>query len=477
MDEDTHKRLRALPSVQEVLDRAEIAAAAGAELPEPDVKAAVREAIDAKRQALLEGADPSPDARISSEEVLARARRISEPSLIPVINATGVVVHTNLGRSPLPRPVLEQLLPVACGYSNLEYDLDRGGRGHRHAHAGRLLARVTGAEDALVVNNCAAAVLLCLTTLARSREVIVSRGEEVEIGGSFRVPDVMRQSGATLVEVGTTNRTRLADYEAAVGPDTGLLLKVHRSNFAVVGFTEEVSLAELAALGRARGVPTMMDLGSGMLARPVGAGFHEELTVSEVLEAGIDVVTFSGDKLLGGPQAGIIAGQAAVIQTLVRHPLLRALRPDKLTFAALQGVLALHAADRASVEIPTLRMIHDEPEAVAARRAELRQRLAGLTGDGRSPDAPVGELALQDVDLPSTPGGGSSPLTRLPSSGLALTCPHRSAEQLATQLRRRRPPVIGRIEDDRLLLDLRTVLPESLDELAIALADLAARRG
>ncbi len=463
MDDDTQARLRRLPSVKEVLDRPEIAAASGAELPEPDVKQAVREAIAARRQALLDGTAES--GAIDSAEVLERARSLGEPSLIPVINATGVVVHTNLGRSPLPKSVMERIGPIACGYSNLEYDLEAGGRGHRHVHAARLLARVVGAEATLVVNNCASAVLLCLTALSRDREVIASRGEEVEIGGAFRVPDVMRQSGARLVEVGTTNRTRLSDYREAITPDTGLLLKVHRSNFAVVGFSEEVALADLAALGRERDVITLMDLGSGLLSRPPGEGFREEITVAEVLAAGIDVVTFSGDKLLGGPQAGIIAGRADILRSIARHPLLRALRPDKLTFAALEGILAIHAAGRAREEIPTVRMVHEDRDAVAARRDGLLSRVA---------DRAAG-LTLEPVDLPSRPGGGSSPLTLLPSAGLAVRHATRSAEDLATGLRGQRPPVIGRIENDTLLVDLRTVLPEALDALADALVRLAAQ--
>lgn len=462
MDTDLQALLRQLPSIQELLDRPAVAVLASEGVPEADVKDAAREAVAARREALLSGERVDP--AVPSEEVVAAARRLAEPSLIPVLNATGVVVHTNLGRSPLPREVFDRLEAVACGYSNLEYDLAAGGRGHRHAHAARLVRRVTGAEAALVVNNCASAVLLALTGLASGREVIVSRGEEVEIGGAFRVPDVMRQSGARLVEVGTTNRTRLADYRAAITPETGLLLKVHRSNFAVVGFTEEVSPGELAALGHEHGLPTLMDLGSGLVARPPGAGFGEEHTVAEVLSSGVDLVTISGDKLLGGPQAGILAGRAEVIERLKRHPLLRALRPDKLTFAVLEGVLALHAAGRAAEAIPTVRMVHEPREAVAARRDAL---IAALDLP------PGGPFAVTAVDTRSRPGGGSSPLTLLPSAGLALRHPHRSAEVLAAALRRGRPPVIGRIEDDTLLLDLRTVLPEEVGTLAAALSRLA----
>lgn len=462
MDAKTQTLLRQLPSVQEILLRPDIADLLLEGIGEATVKEAARRAVDARRQALLGGQTEDPS--VPSSEVAAVAHKLAAPSLIPVLNATGVVVHTNLGRSPLPWEVMDRLGKIACGYSNLEYDLDLGGRGHRHGHAAQLLSRVTGAEAALVVNNCASAVLLALTGLARDREVIVSRGEEVEIGGAFRVPDVMRQSGARLVEVGTTNRTRLQDYREAITSQTALLLKVHRSNFALVGFTEEASLTELCALGETHGIPTMMDLGSGLLSRPPGQGFLEEPTVEEILGSGVHLVTFSGDKLLGGPQAGILAGKAGIIASLSKHPLLRALRPDKLALGALEGVLALHASGRAASNIPTVRMLNETLDDVASRRKALTELLSGST---------LTPLELVPVELQSRPGGGSSPLTLVPSAGLALRHPRASAERLAAALRQGRPPVIGRIEDDTLLLDLRTVLPEEVPPLAEALRRLA----
>jgi len=460
-DNDKQSLLRKLPSVSEVLAEPALSSLVGDGGDDYAVKTAVREEIARVRAALLAGA--STHASVDLDRVTRRTARLAEPSLLPVINATGVVVHTNLGRSPLPRAALERQVTVAQGYSNLEYDLDLGKRGHRHGHAARLLGRVTGAEAALVTNNCAAAVLLALSALGRDKEVIVSRGELVEIGGSFRVPDIMAQSGARLVEVGTTNRTRLADYQNAVTADTALLLKVHRSNFAVVGFTEEVSSSELAALGQKLGLVTMMDLGSGLVSRPPDPCFAGEHTIREVIADGVDVVTFSGDKLLGGPQAGIVAGRADVIGQLARHPLLRALRPDKLTFAGLEAVLELHATGCAAQEVPTVRMLTETLTVVQDRRSELTQKLAGKLPTG---------LALHEVDTRARPGGGSSPLAELESAGLAVTHPSLSADQLHQRLRAGRPPVIGRIEEDRLVLDLRTVLPDQLDLVARALMQL-----
>ncbi|MFH2010769.1 MAG: L-seryl-tRNA(Sec) selenium transferase [bacterium] len=463
-DEQKQALLKQLPSVADILDQAALLERVGPDMDRHSLKTAVRDEIAVLRSALLDGR--STDPTLDLDRVARRARRLAEPSLLPVINATGVVVHTNLGRSPLPPPVAERVLRLACGYTNLEYDLDAGVRGHRHVHASRLVQRITGAEAALVVNNCAAAVLLCLTGLARNREVIVSRGELVEIGGAFRVPDVMVQSGARLVEVGTTNRTRISDYRAAITPDTGLLLKVHRSNFAVVGFTDEVSPAELSELGRDHGLPTMMDLGSGLHRRPPGPSFLAEPEIAEITRSGVDVLTFSGDKLLGGPQAGIIAGRTDIVRTLSKHPLLRALRPDKLTFGALEGVLALHAAGRAAEEVPTVRMLSEDVAAVAGRRDELLRLL--------SENPLPASVSVTSVDTTSRPGGGSLPLSELPSAGICVTHSNRSAAELHHHLRQGRPALVGRIEDDRLILDLRTVLPGELDAVAGALGTLDA---
>ena len=338
------------------------------------------------------GTDPGPIAELVLEE-LARARR---PSLRRVLNATGVLVHTNLGRAPLADAALARVVEVGSGYSNLEYDLERGERGSRQDHLGELLGRLTGAEAALVVNNNAAAVLLALAALAEGREVVVSRGELIEIGDGFRIPDVLARSGARLVEVGTTNRTRATDYEAAIGPDTALLLRVHQSNFRVVGFSERPRLAELADVARRHDLPLVDDLGSGSLGR-----IGDEPTPAESLGAGADLVCFSGDKLLGGPQAGVVVGRAELVERLRRHPLQRALRADKLTLAALEGTLALGPESRDSV--PVLRMLDEPIEAVRARAA----RLAELVG---------GEVE----DTVARVGGGALPLAELPSAACAV---------------------------------------------------------
>jgi L-seryl-tRNA(Ser) seleniumtransferase len=442
-------RLAALPKVDEVLRRPELEASA---LPRWALADATRAAIDERRRAILDGREGGVE--VASEDVLARARALLRPSLRPVINATGVVLHTNLGRAPLAGPALARLVEVARGYSNLEYVVDEKARGSRHDHLQELLVRLCGAEAAAVVNNNAAAVMLALAALASGREVIVSRGELIEIGGSFRVPDVMRQSGAVLVEVGTTNKTHRRDYAAAIGPATGLLMKVHRSNFAVVGFTAEVSTEELAELGRERGLPVMVDLGSGALIDPGGFGLPPEPTVSSHVAAGAQLVTFSGDKLLGGPQAGVLVGSAAVIERVKKHPLMRALRPDKLTLAALEATLELYRDGRAMGEVPALRML-------AARPEELRARAEALVAA-----AGAGEV----VEVASAVGGGALPTAAPASFAVALARPRRGADDLERALREGDPPVIARIAGDRLLVDVRTVADSELPALARAIA-------
>jgi len=360
-----------------------------------------------------------------------------------VLNATGVIVHPNLGRAPLPHAAVERLLATACGYSNLEYDLDAGSRGSRQDHLAAVLGQLTGAESALVVNNNAAAVLLALAALAEGREVVVSRGELVEIGDGFRIPDVLSRSGARLVEVGTTNRTRAEDYERAIGPDTALLLRVHQSNFRVVGFTELPTTAELAAVALRHGLPLVDDLGSGALVP-----MPDEPQVRDALAAGADLVCFSGDKLLGGPQAGIVVGRAELVERLRRHPLQRALRADKLTLAALEGTLALYLdPERAAREIPVLLMLAEPVEDVRDRAA----RLADLTGGA------VEETVARV-------GGGALPLAELPSFACALE------EALAASLRQGEPPVVGVVRDGKLLLDCRTLGDAEVDEVAAAVA-------
>jgi len=392
-----------------------------------------------------------------------RMERDDAPSLVRVINATGVVIHTNLGRAPLPPEAAARVADMAASYTNLELDLAAGERGDRETHAESRLRRILSAEAALAVNNNAAAVLLAVNTFAEGREVLVSRGELVEIGGSFRIPDVLRKSGARLREVGTTNRTRAADYQAALGPDTGLILKVHPSNFRIVGFTEAPPLAELLALARAAGVPLVEDLGSGLLA-PLPPPLENEPTVGASLEAGVDVVTFSGDKLLGGPQAGLAAGRKTAIDAMRRNPLYRALRVDKMTVAALDAVLADHEAGRAGERVPVQRMLGTSADEIRRRAdalaAALRARRPGL------------QVAV--VDGASAVGGGAAPAVELPTALVAVRHPSLSPDGLAEALRLGPRPVLARIADGRVLLDLRTVLPGEEEALAQAL-DLACR--
>jgi L-seryl-tRNA(Ser) seleniumtransferase len=456
--------LRALPSVAALLG-----AVAGrpvlSAVPRRRLTEVVREVLAGERRRLLEsgGAGAPPDAAALAERVVAEVTRAGVFSLAPVINATGVVLHTNLGRALLS-PLARARLAVAAGaFVNLELDLAKKERGSRHAHVEGLLRRLTGAGAALVVNNNAAAVLLALETLARGREVIVSRGELIEIGGEFRIPDIMRRSGAVLREVGTTNRTHLKDYAGAIGPETGLILKVHTSNYRVVGFTAAVSSRELAELGRARGVPVMEDLGSGCLVDLTRHGFPHEPTVPEVVASGVDLVSFSGDKLLGGPQAGIVVGRQELVERLAHNPLNRALRIDKLTVAALEATLYAYEAGQALDTIPALRML---TEPVAA----IRRRARGLLR--RLPPARQRALGARVVEARSQVGGGALPTVELPTAALALGTAEWPAERLDAALRGARPPVLGRVLDDRLLLDCRTVLPADVPALAAVLVAL-----
>ena len=381
-----------------------------------------------------------------------RLRAAMRPSLIRVINATGVIVHTNLGRAPLSAAALDRVREVAGGYTNLEYDLAAGSRGTRDVHAEKLVARLTGAEAAVVVNNNAAATMLLLAALANGREVIISRGELVEIGGGFRVPDVMTQSGAILREVGTTNRTRVADYAAAIGERTGLILRVHPSNFKVVGFTARPALEELVALGRRFKIPVAEDLGSGWLGRSDGAdlpaALRDEPIVSDSIAAGADVVCFSGDKLIGGPQAGILAGSRAALDPIRRHPLMRALRVDKLTYAALEATLEEHAIGRGLHDVPVQRMMRMTRDEIAVRAEALAAALN------------VSGWTARTIDGMSTIGGGSAPGAELPTRLVELSRDGMRAEAVEQQLRAIDPPIVARIQNDRVVLDLRTVAPE-----------------
>jgi L-seryl-tRNA(Ser) seleniumtransferase len=423
-------RLRDLPSVDELARTSD----------DPLAVDAARTVLARAREQIRAGSDPGDLGEQLHEEL--RAAR--SPRLRRVLNATGVIVHTNLGRAPLAAAALEQVADAARGYSNLEYDLAAGARGSRQAHLADLLRRLTGAEAALVVNNNAAAVLLALAALAEGREVLVSRGELIEIGDGFRIPDVLARSGAHLREVGTTNRTRAADYEQAIGPETAVLLRVHQSNFRVVGFTELPRLEELAQVAQRHELVLVDDLGSGALVE-VG----DEPTARASLAAGADLVCFSGDKLLGGPQAGVVVGRADLVERLRRHPLQRALRADKLTLAALEGTLRL--ALEAPHEVPVLRMLREPAESVRARA----QRLAELVGG--------------DVEeTVARAGGGSLPLAELPSFACAVE------EELAPRLRTGEPPVVGIVRDGKLLLDCRTLRDDELDEIASAVVSARA---
>jgi len=455
---------RAIPSV-DALVASDAFRGLLARYPRSRVVEAARAAVDAVRTAAARGETVAAAAAATTyarhaEHALAAA---DVPSLRRVINATGVVLHTNLGRAPLADVAVDAMVAAARDYSNLEYDLGAGERGSRYVHCASLLCELTGAEDALVVNNAAGALVLALNTLARGAGVAVSRGELVEIGGGFRIPEILERSGATLVEVGATNRTRLRDYEAAVADGSvRAILKVHRSNFRITGFTEEASLAELAELGRRVGIPVLYDVGSGLMLEAVDLGLGGEPRPHDAVAAGADLVTFSGDKLLGGPQAGLVLGRAGLVSEMRANPLCRALRVDKMTLAGLEATLRLYRdPPRARAEIPTLRML-------AASAAELTERAhriaATLAGVG---------VPAQAVDVNGAVGGGTFPEVELPSSAVELTGVR--AGETARLLRGGDPPVIGRIADDRLLLDVRTVLPDQEADLVRRVSEARAR--
>jgi L-seryl-tRNA(Ser) seleniumtransferase len=454
-----HSQLRKLPSVDRLLQQSAIVEARAQFGHDLTVDIA-RSLLDETRAAILDRGQPCPDPGDLAAALVNRLQLAAQPTLQPVINATGVIIHTNLGRAPLSEDALCAMQLAGDGYSNLEYDLAAGQRGSRYVHTVDLLRRLTGAEDALVVNNNAAAVLLCLMALARGREVVISRGQLVEIGGGFRIPDVLQTSGAVLVEVGTTNRTHLRDYQDAVGPQTAALLRVHSSNFRQIGFTAEVGLAELVTLGRQHGLPVIDDLGSGTLLDTTRFGLGYEPRVQDSVLAGATLVTFSGDKLLGGPQAGLIVGKRTAVAELRHTPLTRALRVDKTTLAGLAATLNLYLRGQAEDQIPVWRMI-------AAQEADLANRVAGWAGR-------LAEAGLQASVTAgaSTVGGGSLPGETLPTHLLAL--PGLPADRLSARLRAGQPPVVARIVDDALCFDPRTVLPE-LDDLLIS-AILATRK-
>ncbi len=456
--------LRSLPAVDELL-RQEAVQEAAETYPRTLVVRATRNVLARIRNIVLEGhksIDPQRFQRSNLiNEILAELKHLTAFTLRRVVNGTGIIVHTNLGRSLLCQDALGRLQLMGSGYSNLEYDLEAGTRGSRYVHAEAVLCEITGAEGALVVNNNAAAVLLALNTLAQGREVVVSRGQLVEIGGSFRIPDIMARSGARLKEVGTTNRTHLHDYEAAIGPETALLLNVHASNYQIIGFTAEVDLEELVALGAKHGLPVMQDLGSGCFVDVSRFGLRGEPLVQDTVRSGVDVVTFSGDKLLGGTQAGIILGGKELIAQLRHNPLTRALRVDKLTLAALEATLRLYRDEDAAINaIPTLKMIAADLNTLEVRAQNLHRRLEASIPS---------QIKVEIVDGSSMVGGGALPTQTLPTKLVALSSEGISAAGLETYFRENEPPIIGRVEYELFLLDLRTLQPGD-DEVIVAAA-------
>ena len=448
--------LRQIPAVNELLGRTalkDLQAHAGRRL----VVECTRRVLRRLRDRIVEGSLSSVSLEALEQEIVIEAEAATRFSLRAVINASGVVLHTNLGRAPLAREALDHLAEVSTCYSNLEYDLDRGARGKRDTHTDRLFCQLLGAEKTLLVNNNAAAVLLALNTLAEGAEVVVSRGELIEIGGSFRIPDVCAKSGAILREVGTTNRTRIGDYAAAISERTRVLLRVHPSNFRILGFTERPSLLEFVELAQRHNLISMEDLGSGCLVDLSPHGIRDEPTASASLSAGVDVITFSGDKLLGGPQAGILAGRREPLERIRKNPLFRALRVDKLTIAALEATISLYLQGKTQA-IPALRMIQLSRQAIHQRAACLAERISAH---------PQFSARVQDGD--SLIGGGSTPAQALPTALLAVTHSRHSAQELERFLRQNSPPVIARVEQDALLLDLRTVFEEQDEELIRAL--------
>ncbi len=460
---DKKKLLLSLPAVDEIVKSKE-----GIEwqqkYPRVHVIRAIREIIQRKRETILEGKCAMADLSDLLPEIERVIEKLSGFSLQPVINATGVVIHTNLGRSALSEEIMKRVSMIAGGYSNLEYDIDKGERGKRYSHVQGLLREITGAEDGIIVNNNAAAVFVCLTALAKDREVIVSRGELVEIGGSFRIPDVMASSGAILKEVGTTNKTHGYDYERAVTDNTALMLKVHQSNFRMIGFTETLSIQEMAALGNKYSVPVMFDLGSGCLVDLKPYGIHIEPTVQEVLKAGADIVTFSGDKLLGGPQAGVIVGRKELIEKIAKNPLMRAVRVDKMTLAAFEATLRYYLDEGVAKEmIPTVSMLLQDPEKIREKAKKLARLLkAGLGADGKQ------AAFISVIEDVSQSGGGALAEVPLRTFAVSVMPSSISTNELEVRLRRGKPHVIARIRDAALLLDARTVKNEEVGPLVRA---------
>jgi L-seryl-tRNA(Ser) seleniumtransferase len=460
--------LRSLPAVDELLRQKTIKEAAE-DHPRTLVVGAIRNVVERMREAILADDGTIDAQRLDRANLVNEIREELEHmaafTLKRVVNATGIIVHTNLGRSLLCHDASDRLQLIGSGYSNLEYELQAGIRGSRHVHAEAILCEITGAEGALVVNNNAAAVLLALNTLAQGMEVVVSRGQLVEIGGSFRIPDIMARSGARLKEVGTTNRTHLHDYEAAIGPETALLLDVHASNYQIIGFTAEVDLEELVALGEKHRLPVMQDLGSGCFVDVSRFGLKGEPLVQDAVRTGVDLVTFSGDKLLGGPQAGIILGNRALIAQLRRNPLTRALRVDKLTLASLEATLRLYRDEEVAIRaIPTLRMIATDLEALEVQAHDLLEKLNANISS---------RIKVEIVAGSSMVGGGALPVQTLPTKLVAFRSEEFSAARLETHFREHEPPIIGRVEYELFLLDVRTLQPGDAEFIVAAAANLS----
>lgn len=457
--------LRSLPSIERLLERP-LALRLSADVGRERVRDLLRETTDELRQEVTSGqlSVTAADQSLTEEverRLETRAARFSQPSLRRVVNATGVIIHTNLGRAPLARQAVEALSETAAGYSNLEYDLKQGERGRRETHCQELMSRLAGSEAATVANNNAAAVLLVLNTLAEGGEVIVSRGELIEIGGSFRIPDVMAKSGAILREVGTTNRTRIEDYQNAINDRTRLILRVHPSNYRIIGFTHRPGAEEIGDVARRAGVPSFEDLGSGCLIDLSPFGVKDEPVVADSLRAGISVVSFSGDKMLGGPQAGIIAGSREIVDRVARNPLMRALRVDKMTYAALEATLRLYERGSAQTDVPVIRAIATSRDEIAERAARFGESIAALTS---------GRFTIELEDGASVIGGGSAPEVKLPTVLVTMKAAEMSAASLEERLRCFRIPIITRTERDRVMIDLRTV---SIEEEAIILDAIA----
>jgi len=458
------EKLRHIPKVDRLLEEPEIKEMLKS-LPRRHVVLRIQAQLEELRKGILEGKTKEVSYDLLKDRILIELKKAKKPRLVPVINATGVVVHTNLGRSPLPQRLIEDLFDIACGYSNLEYDLSLGKRGNRFTHVEGILKELTGAEAATVVNNNAAAVLLALDTIAKGKEVIVSRGELIEIGGSFRIPEVMKRSGAKLVEVGTTNKTKLSDYEQAITSETGLLLKVHTSNYKIIGFTQSVEGEKLVELGRRYSIPVMEDLGSGCFVDFSQFGYEKEPTVQEVVAQGVDIVTFSGDKLLGGPQAGIIVGKREFVEKIRKNQLARALRIDKLTLFSLEWILRLYLDQQKALEtIPTLQMI-TAPYENLLKKAKLMLKKIGIK------DSPNFSISLKEGS--SKVGGGALPALNLKTALISIAPKRLKIQDMEEFFRNYDPPIIVRVEKDSIVMDVRTILEKDQDKVVEAIKKLA----